>query len=136
MDANALLTLVADRPGAKRVDRMVQKAARTGTPLQMSAVNWGEVIYSMRKARGEAEANALARSVERLPLNIVPVDRDSAARAGELKAVYGLGYADCFAASLALDLRATLVTADPDFQRVGNKLKVEFLPRHEAPSRP
>lgn len=136
LDANALLTLVAGRPGAKRVDRILQEAARTGTPLQMSAVNWGEVIYSMRKARGEAEANALARSVERLPLNIVPVDRDSAARAGELKATYGLGYADCFAASLALDLRATLVTADPDFQRVGNKLKVEFLPRHEAPSHP
>ncbi|HEV2102260.1 MAG TPA: type II toxin-antitoxin system VapC family toxin [Candidatus Acidoferrum sp.] len=134
MDANALLTLVAGRRGAKRVDRMVQEAARTGTPLQMSAVNWGEVIYSMRKTRGEEEANALARSVQQLPVNIVPVDRDRAARAGELKAVYGLGYADCFAASLALELRATLITADPDFRKVGSKLKVEFLPRHEPPS--
>lgn len=134
LDANALLTLVAGRRGAKRVDRMVQEAARTGTPLQMSAVNWGEVIYSMRKTRGEEEANALARSVQQLPVNIVPVDRDRAARAGELKAVYGLGYADCFAASLALELRATLITADPDFRKVGSKLKVEFLPRHEPPS--
>ena len=134
LDANALLTLVAGRRGAKRVDRMVQEAARTGTPLQMSAVNWGEVIYSMRKTRGEEEANALARSVQQLPVNIVPVDRDRAARAGELKAVYGLGYADCFAASLALELRATLITADPDFRKVGSKLKVEFLPRHGPPS--
>jgi predicted nucleic acid-binding protein len=113
---------------------MVQEAARTGMLLQMSAFNWGEVVYSMRKARGEAEANALARSVEQLPVNIVPVDRDSAARAGELKAIHGLGYADCFAASLALELRATLVTADPDFRKVGSKLKVEFLPRYEATS--
>jgi predicted nucleic acid-binding protein len=132
LDANALLTLVAGRPGAKRVDRMVQEAARTGMLLQMSAVNWGEVVYSMRKARGEAEANALARSVEQLPVNIVPVDRDGATRAGELKAMHGLGYADCFAASLAVELRATLVTADPDFRKVGSKLKVEFLPKHES----
>jgi predicted nucleic acid-binding protein len=132
LDANALLTLVADRPGAKRVYRMVQEAARKGMPLQMSAVNWGEVVYSMRKARGEVEANALARSVEQLPVNIVPVDRESATRAGELKAVHGLGYADCFAASLALELGATLITADPDFRKVGNKLKVEYLPRHEG----
>ncbi len=135
LDANALLTLVAGRPGAKRVDRMVQEAARTGMLLQMSAVNWGEVVYSMRKARGEAEANALARSVEQLPLNVVPVDRDRATRAGELKAIHGLGYADCFAASLALELRATLITADTDFRKVGNKLKVEFLPRREGSGR-
>ncbi|HWN76040.1 MAG TPA: type II toxin-antitoxin system VapC family toxin [Candidatus Udaeobacter sp.] len=134
LDANALLTLVAGRPGSKRVDQMVQEAARTGMLLQMSAVNWGEVVYSMRKARSEAEADALARSVEQLPVNIVPVDRDRARRAGELKAMHGLGYADCFAASLALELRATLITADPDFRKVGSKLKVEFLPRHQATS--
>ena len=34
LDANALLTLVAGRPGAKRVDRMVQEAARTGTTIR------------------------------------------------------------------------------------------------------
>jgi predicted nucleic acid-binding protein len=132
LDANAVLTLVAGRPGAKRVDRLVQEAVRTGMLLQMSAASWGEVVYSMRKARGEHEANALARSVEQLPVNIVPVDRDSAARAGELKALHGLGFADCFAASLALELRATLITADPDFRKIGNKLKVVFLPSHES----
>jgi len=132
LDANALLTLVAGRPGAKRVDRMVQEAARTGMPLQMSAVNWGEVVYSMRTARGEAEAKELERSVGQLPVNIVPVDRASATRAGELKALHGLGYADCFAASLSLELGATLITADPDFRKIGNKLKVEFLPKHES----
>lgn len=132
LDANALLILLADRPGAKRVDRLLQEAARPGMPVFMSAVNWGEVVYSMRKARGEAEAKRMVGSVEQLALNIVSVDRDRATRAGEIKAVYGLAYADSFAAGLALELRATLVTADPDFRKIGNKLKVEFLPRHEA----
>jgi uncharacterized protein len=135
LDANALLILVANRPGAKRVDRLLQEAARAGTPVFMSAVNWGEVVYSMRKARGEVEAKQLVRGVEQLALNIVSADRDRATTAGEFKAVYGLAYADSFAASLAQELQATLITADPDFRKVGNKLKVEFLPRHEVSGR-
>ena len=85
--------------------------------------------------RGEVEAKRLIRKVEQLPVTVVPVDRERAALAGELKVVHGLGYADSFAASLALELRATLVTADSDFRKVGNKLKVEFLPRHEPQTR-
>jgi predicted nucleic acid-binding protein len=135
LDANAILILLADRPGAKRVDKLLQEAARSGEQLLMSAVNWGEVVYSMRKVRGESEARRLVRGVEQLPLSVVSVDRDRATRAGELKAVHGLGYADSFAAGLAVELGATLLTADPEFKKMGRKLKVEFLPRHEATSR-
>jgi len=36
------------------------------------------------------------------------------------------------ASSASLELGATLITADPDFRKIGNKLKVEFLPKHES----
>ena len=101
----------------------------------LSAVNWGEVFYSLWRVRGEVEARRLIRRIEELPVTVVPVDRERATLAGELKMVHGLGYADSFAASLALELRATLITADLEFRRVGNKLSVEFLPRHEGSGR-
>jgi predicted nucleic acid-binding protein len=132
LDANALLVMLIDRPGAHRITRLLEQAKRQGLRLYMSAVNWGEVVYSLWRLRGAVEAKRLIRRVEQLPVTVVPVDRERAALAGELKVVHGLGYADSFAASLALEFRATLVTADPDFRKVGNKLKVEFLPRHET----
>lgn len=135
LDANALLILLDDRPGASRVARTLEQAKRQGLRLFISAVNWGEVVYSLWKVQGEIEAKKLMRKVEELPVTVVPADRARAAMAGEMKMVHGLGYADSFAAGLALELRATLITADPDFQKVGNKLKVEFLPRHEVSGR-
>jgi predicted nucleic acid-binding protein len=52
--------------------------------------------------------------------------------AGEIRLRYKLGLADSFAAALALELGATLVTADPEFAKLGKQLKVLALPRHSA----
>ena len=135
LDANALLVLLVDRPGAHRVARLLEQAKRQGSRVFLSAVNWGEIFYSLWRVRGELETRRLIRRVEELPVTVVPVEQARATLAGELKMVHGLGYADSFAAGLALELRATLITADPDFRKVGNKLKVEFLPRHEGSGR-
>jgi predicted nucleic acid-binding protein len=42
-----------------------------------------------------------------------------------------LGYADAFAAELAIERGALLVTADPEFSKVGKALSVYSLPRYE-----
>jgi predicted nucleic acid-binding protein len=39
---------------------------------------------------------------------------------------------DCYAAELAMRTGATLVTADPEFARLGKQLKILTLPRHSA----
>jgi predicted nucleic acid-binding protein len=62
---------------------------------------------------------------------VIGVDRERASRAGAVKQRYGLGYADAFAAELAMEQRAWLVTADPEFSKVGKSLSVYSLPRHE-----
>ena len=132
LDANALLIFLGNRPGALRVGKILKDASREGLPAIMSAVNWGEVVYSLWKARGEAETNAAIANAEALPLTIVPADRGKATRAAHLKARHRLGYADSFAAGLAMEVGATLLTADPEIGKVGQKLNVEFLPRHES----
>jgi predicted nucleic acid-binding protein len=59
------------------------------------------------------------------------VDRERASRAGAIKQKHGLGYADSFAAELAIEQGAQLITADPEFSKVGKALAIYSLPRHE-----
>jgi predicted nucleic acid-binding protein len=132
LDANALIGFFEDRKGAAaKVERLVENAVRQDLPLLISAVNWGEVFYTEWRARGEAKAREAEANLIELPIDVIPVDRDRASRAGALKQKHGLGYADAFAAELAIDRQALLVTADPEFQKVGKALALYPLPRHE-----
>jgi ribonuclease VapC len=130
LDANAVLIYLGDRSGARRVQSLLRESLRQRSPLLMSAVNWGVVIYSVWKRGGESEARTVERNAARLPLLILPADRERAAGAAAVKARHDLGYADSFAAALALEYSATLVTADPEFAKVGKRLAVLALPRH------
>lgn len=86
-------------------------------------VNWGEVYYSVWRARGEKAADANLREVAQLPIEIVGVDMELGKLAASFKARHDLRYTDCFAASLAQARKATLVTSDKDFKRAGATLK-------------
>jgi predicted nucleic acid-binding protein len=59
------------------------------------------------------------------------IDRERASRAAALKQKHALGYADAFAAELAIERGAWLVTADPEFQKIGKALSVYTLARRE-----
>jgi len=97
----------------------------------MSAVNWGEVFYTEWRRYGESKALEAEANFRRLPILVVAVDLDRATRAAALKQKHNLGYADSFAAELAIERRAWLVTADPEFSKLGKALSVYPLPRHE-----
>jgi len=132
LDANALIGFFEDRQGiAVKVEHLLGEAVRHDQPLLMSAVNWGEVFYTEWRARGEARAREAEAAVLEMPVAIIAVDRGRATRAGTLKQKHALGYADAFAAELAIEREAWLVTSDPVFAKVGKGLSIYSLPRHE-----
>jgi predicted nucleic acid-binding protein len=132
LDANALVALFEDRVGtAGKIERLLEQALRQDLPLLMSAVNWGEVFYITWRRHGEAKAHEAEAKLRELPIAVIDVDRERASGAGALKQKHGLGYADAFAAELAIERGAWLVTADPEFTKVGKVLSVYPLPRHE-----
>jgi hypothetical protein len=49
--------------------------------------------------------------------------------AAEMKHKFKFGYANSFAATLAVTLKATLVSADPEFEKLGKTLKWIRLPK-------
>jgi len=132
LDANALIGFFEGRqPAAGKVRQMFEEGDRRDAPLWMSAINWGEVFYTEWRRYGEDKARQAELAVRRLPIVIVTVDLDRATRAAALKQKHNLGYADSFAAELALERNAWLVTADPEFTRLGKVLSLYPLPRHE-----
>ncbi len=127
LDSSALMTFFEDRAGADKVEELLAKAAETKRPLAMSVVNWGEVYYSVWRARGEKAAAAKLQEIAQLPLEIVGVDMEIGKLAATFKAQHNLPYADCFAAALAQARKAALVTSDKDFQCVATVLKTIWV---------
>ena len=129
MDANALIRYFQNRAGAETIEKLISRAQRDEASLSISAVNLGEVLYTLAKSIGLERTliyiQALGHSVE-----TVAIDQEFALSAATIKFQYKLGYADSIAALLAMRRGASLVTADPDFVKFGRRLKVLALPRH------
>jgi predicted nucleic acid-binding protein len=133
LDANALISFFEDRTGsAARVRRLMEEAFRNEVPLLLSAVNWGEVFYIAWRLHGELQARQAEAKLGELPILVIAADLDRATRAAALKQKHNLGYADAFAAELAIERSAWLVTADPEFSKLGKALSVYSLAREET----
>jgi predicted nucleic acid-binding protein len=124
LDASALMTFFENRPGAEKVEKLLVDAADAERPLAMSVVNWGEIYYAIWRVHGEKAAIAKLQAIAQLPIQVFDVDMELTKLAASLKAQHNLPYADCFAAALAHAQKATLVTGDKDFERVGSLLKI------------
>jgi predicted nucleic acid-binding protein len=129
LDANAVLDFIEAGPGWRKVESLLQSARQQGSLVSISVLNWGEVFYLLWQRRSEETARRTTAGLSRLPIEIVPVDLAQAMRAGELKAIHKIPYVDCIAAALATLQRATLVTSDRDFEKLGRQFPVLWITR-------
>jgi predicted nucleic acid-binding protein len=130
LDASAILRFLDREVGWERVAQTLTEAMGRTVKLSMSAVQWGEVAGAVRKKRGVvAELQALGL-LGRFPLQVEAATDGRAMLAAELKVDRKLGYADAFAAELAISLDASvLLTADYGFKAVEDLARIEFLPQ-------
>jgi ribonuclease VapC len=131
LDASAAIHYLTNGIGEEKVDALIRRAGKGDARLLMSVVNWGEALYSLARMAGLGKATADLKAMSAL-VESVDVDEAYAEAAAAIKLNYRLGYADCFAAALAMRLDATLVTTDPGFAKLGKQLKILALPRHSA----
>jgi predicted nucleic acid-binding protein len=124
MDASAVMTFFEDRPGAEKIEELIHLAIAGKRELLMSVVNWGEVYYSVWRAKGPGVARKIVEEIAQLPIALVPADLALARLAAEFRAQHKLPYADCFAAVLAADRKASLSTSDKDFAHVEKHLRI------------
>jgi predicted nucleic acid-binding protein len=130
LDANALVRLFRNQAGAAKIQELLIQTDKKLVSLQISNVNLAEVLYVYARYSTLDEARKAIRKVQGL-VEFVSPDIEQALAAAELRYRYKLGLADCFAAELAMRTGATLVTADPEFAKLGKQLKILALPRHK-----
>lgn len=129
IDASAVLDFLGNGPGASRMQQLLKEAHRLSNPLLASVANWGEVFYLSWQRHGEQSARETLADLSRLPIRVVPVDLRQALKAGELKALHKIPYVDCIAAALAVEQKATLVTSDRDFEKLGRHFPILWIAR-------
>jgi uncharacterized protein len=127
LDASALFAFLQRKGDALKVNELVKEAIRGRSQVLMSAVNYGEVYGTILREDGPEQARMAVDVVAPLPIEVLDVTPNRARQAADLKVKYKLYFADSFAASLALEHKATLVTSDTDFRRLGHSFPVLWL---------
>jgi predicted nucleic acid-binding protein len=126
-DASALFAFLRSKPGALKVNELLKEATRGRAKILMSAVNYGEVYGLILRQNGPEQALTAVHALSPLPIEISDATPQRAARAADAKARHKLYYVDSFAAALAIEHKATLVTSDSDFRKLGHGFPVVWL---------
>ncbi len=129
LDSWALIAFFENEPAAEAVEEILDQANRDRHRLYLSAVNWAEVYYNtMREVSAEA-AETHAQVIANLPIDVVGIGDDLklARQAAIYKTTYRLSLADAFAAALAREKKAELVTGDPEFKPLEKEIKIYWL---------
>jgi predicted nucleic acid-binding protein len=127
LDAHALLAFFRGEDAGLPVMDLLHKAATADRPLHMTEVNYAEVKYMLLKKDG-ADAWEQAEDVlKSLPFEFHPATRALADTAADFKARFKISLADAFAAALAKERKAELVTGDAGFKPLEKEIKIRWL---------
>jgi predicted nucleic acid-binding protein len=102
-------------PARTHFNRLIESAIRGESVMEMSRINYGEVIYTIRKTPDIVNPEEALRNFLSAPIRVCSIDDALVDEAVELKSKYPFAYADAFAAALAIRLGAPLVTGDNEF---------------------
>lgn len=127
LDSYAVLAYLQNEKGADTVAGLLEKASRKEAGVFLCTVNLGEVAYITQRKGGRKIRDLTLSAIDLLPVKTVDADRKTVLEAAEIKAGHALSFADCFALALARRLEATVVTGDPEFEKVGELAPILWL---------
>lgn len=133
LDTSALLALNFDEKGADRVTQLLEQGLRGVVKISACFISQYEFFYTVWKREGETKAKQTFAQLQTLPIqwiNQSPVLLESAAR---IKALHQLSAMDAWVAASAMQIDATLVHKDPEFNAL--KIPQEVLPLKDAQSK-
>ncbi len=127
LDSHALLALLRDEPGGETVAQILERAGQRDQPVHMTEVNYAEVQYMIRRKDGDAAWATVAGELRAAPIEFHPATRALADTAADFKARFKMSLADAFAAALAKEKKAELVTGDPEFKALAKEIAIHWL---------
>lgn len=127
LDSWAVLAYLEDEVPAEKIGNLISDAHDDDIPLLMSIINVGEVWYVIAREASPADADASIIEIRRLGIKFVEADWLLTHEAARLKSKHRMSYADGFAAALAKQKNAVLLTGDPEFKQVEREIAIEWL---------
>ncbi len=127
LDSFALLALLGGEEGAEEVARLLRQAREGQIRVWMTWVNLGEMAYIVERRHGRRVLSQVLALLEDTALELVPADRELTLMAAHIKAEHPIAYADAFAAALAVEKNAVLVTGAPEFRRLESVIRIRWL---------
>ena len=127
LDSHALIGYFRGEDAAIPVKELLRKAAATARHLHMTDVNYAEVKYTILKKDGAEAWEEAAKTLQGLPIDFHPTTRARADEAADFKARFKMSLADAFAAALAKEKKAELVTGDSEFKPLEKEIKINWL---------
>jgi len=128
LDSYALLAYFNSEEGDVVVKELLNFALQGEITLYLSLINLGEIYYLIRRRRGMEKAQETLETLRSLPVTLCNISEARVLAAADFKAEYPISYADAFAAALAQELGATLVTGDPEFKKLEPVCTISWLP--------
>ena len=127
LDSWAVIAYLGDENAGEKVAEIIANAHENKIPMKMSILNVGEVWYSMARRTSEHEADQVVNELLELGIEFSDADWKTTRTAAVYKSKYQMSYADCFAAALAKEAKADLVTGDKEFKEVEMDIKVIWI---------
>ncbi len=125
LDSFALLVYLKGEKGSEKVKDLFRAE---DTQLLMNDINLGETYYILSRERGTKEAEYFINVIfPSLPIANIPNSLSEVLDAARLKSEHVISYADCFAAATAIKEGASIITGDPEFKKVENKVPIIWL---------
>lgn len=127
LDSWAVMSYLGGEPSAERVADIMADAHEEDIPLLMTVVNAGEVWYILAREVSVAEADSSIRQLRQLGIDFIDADWGLAHEAAGFKSKHKMSFADCFAAALARQKNANLITGDSEFKQVQRDISITWL---------
>lgn len=127
LDSWAIVAYLEDEAAAEKVADIIADAHEEKIPLLITVVNAGEVWYIVARQTSTADADVSIKQLRDLGIEFVEADWNLAHGASYFKSKNKMSFADCFAAALAKQRKAQLVTGDPEFTQVEQEITISWL---------
>jgi predicted nucleic acid-binding protein len=126
-DSYALLALFQKEKGYEKVARLLKEIQKEGQTKYLNVINLGEIVYITKGQFGDQKKMEVLINIERLNFTILPVSNSLVFEAAEYKAQFPISYADCFALASAIENKATIITGDPEFEKVEDLVDIYWI---------
>lgn len=127
LDSYSLIAYAEGERGAKEVAEIFKDSLLGKAEIFLCVINWGEMYYIALREGGKERAELYRNIFARYPISVVEANKELTLQAAQYKAFHKMSYADAFAAALAKNRKAVLVTGDKEFKSLESEIKVNWI---------